>query len=137
MRVVLVRLSDNGEQTIGSLYVFNSEDEVMFSCYIMEPPWKDNKRNVSCIPAGTYTVNRRENARFGKHWILRRVPGRSYILIHVGNYNKSTRGCLLPGADLVDLNNDGLQDVVDSRITLDRLNEILPEEWEIEIVNLI
>lgn len=43
------------------------------------------------------------------------------------------RGCVIVGDDLVDINNDDLRDVVNSATTMEKLYEILPEEFEIEV----
>ena len=62
-----------------------------------------------CIPAGRYPLALRQEGRFhadysgrfsgihkGMIWV-REVPGRSWILWHVGNYAENTLGCLLLG----------------------------------------
>ena len=72
---------------------------------IMEPPWRDNRRNVSCIPAGAYGVVPHVSPRFGRCLLVTGVPERSHILFHAGNvggdvekgYHTHTHGCLLPG----------------------------------------
>jgi hypothetical protein len=63
------------------------------------------------------------------------VLDRDYILIHHGNFYYNTRGCLLPGDGVVDINNDGNLDVVNSRATMDKMNEILPDEFQLIIIN--
>ena len=72
---------------------------------IMEPPWRDNRRNRSCIPAGLYEVLPHVSPRFRRCLIVADVPGRSHILFHAGNiggdveqgWHTHTAGCLLPG----------------------------------------
>ena len=61
------------------------------------------------------------------------VPNRSYILIHSGNYNKHTLGCILVGATLSDINGDGYRDTTNSKETLNKLNEILPDYFKLTI----
>jgi len=63
----------------------------------LEPPWKMNERNVSCIPAGQYKIHSWESARFGKCYSLLDVPGRTNILFHAGNTVRDTTGCILLG----------------------------------------
>ena len=84
----------------------------IFSCpgvpgplHIMEPPWRDNRRNRSCIPPGVYEVLPHVSPRFKRCLLVTNVPERSHILFHAGNvggdvengYHTHTHGCLLPG----------------------------------------
>lgn len=67
-------------------------------CQSTELPWRDNARNVSCIPDGTYLLKRVKSAKFGDCLHVVGVPGRSGILIHPGNDpHVDSRGCILPG----------------------------------------
>lgn len=80
------------EGTNGTL--FNSDK---FLCYTIELPWNDNKRNISCIPEGTYEVEPRFSKRFKHHLILKAVKGRSFILFHPANDAlKELQGCIAP-----------------------------------------
>ncbi len=80
------------EGTNGTL--FSSET---FLCHTIELPWKNNKRNVSCIPEGQYEVEPRFSKRFKYHLILKAVKGRSYILFHPANDAlKELQGCIAP-----------------------------------------
>lgn len=63
----------------------------------MEPPWRDNKPNVSCIPKGEYECVWHRSPRYGWVYALTGVPDRSHILIHAGNIAAHTKGCILPG----------------------------------------
>ena len=70
-------------------------------CDTLENPWLNNQRNISCIPDGRYDVRirlARESAtRDYIHLLVQEVPERSYILFHIGNTAKDTRGCILVG----------------------------------------
>lgn len=66
-------------------------------CKTLENPWKDNHRNVSCIPEGTYVLTRTESQRFGRTFEISGVPGRTRILVHWGNRVRDTEGCVLLG----------------------------------------
>ncbi len=69
-----------------------------FHC--IERPWLDNRRNESCIPAGTYEVTFLPRSASGKYknvWHVHDVPGRSGVLIHKGNLVEHSRGCLIIG----------------------------------------
>jgi hypothetical protein len=70
-----------------------------------EPPWKGNRRGVSCIPPGAYVCTWRRSPRFGAVFHVDDVPGRESILIHPGNLagdaevglDTHTQGCILVG----------------------------------------
>lgn len=68
--------------------------------HTLELPWKENQRNISCIPPGTYQCKFLERTASGRYtyiWIVLGVEGRSGILFHSGNLLKHTQGCILPG----------------------------------------
>jgi hypothetical protein len=91
-----------------------------FWCYTVEPPWRDDKQNVSCIPEGVYTVRRQPWAkRLSRLWKLVDVPGRSGIYLHSGNTKYDTEGCILLGRYLGALDG-GTWAVIDSKETLIR-----------------
>lgn len=134
MRLVLIRSSDNGHQTTGRLIVISEGGTVAaFSC--LEPAWKDNQRSISCIPAGRYAVRKRHHERFGNHFHVLEVPGRDYILIHAGNYRSNTSGCILPGSGFGDINKDGQLDVVQSKVAMAALNNLLPDNFILDVVD--
>src|SRR5690606_26150009 len=91
VNVDLLRVSDtrgiNGE--------IRMEGELV--CYAIELPWKDNARNISCIPEGSYPLVKRYSKRFGWHILIKDVPDRSSILIHPANdAQKELQGCIAP-----------------------------------------
>lgn len=93
MHFFLKRLKeDNVAPTIGVL--FRPQGKPFFT---LEPPWLDNQNNVSCIPKGEYRFERYLSPTKGDCFILHDVPGRTFILIHIGNYLKDTEGCILIG----------------------------------------
>jgi hypothetical protein len=63
----------------------------------LELPWKNNARNVSCIPAGMYYCSYWSSSTMGNSYKLYDVPNRGGILIHAGNYIHDTEGCILVG----------------------------------------
>lgn len=71
--------------------------------HTLELPWRDNRRQRSCIPAGTYYCCVTNSPRFGRVYTVTGVPGRSHILIHSGNYagdvdkgyKSHVQGCIL------------------------------------------
>lgn len=63
----------------------------------LEPPWRFNERNVSCVPVGIYKCKPAHSPKYGRTWMLMNVPGRSGILFHRGNTVRDTSGCILVG----------------------------------------
>lgn len=119
MRATLTRNS-RALQSLGLLTVWDG-DKIMYMCDTIEPPWKDNKPNVSRIPTGTYKLKKRWSVRFRWHYHVLGVPGRELILIHPGNTFRHTSGCILPGDSFRDITGDGVVDVVNSRVMLNKL----------------
>ncbi len=69
--------------------------------WTLELPWRNNKRNNSCIPEGTYDCAYMPRSSSGKYrsvYHVRGVEGRSGILIHNGNLAAHTKGCILLGS---------------------------------------
>jgi hypothetical protein len=105
MIIKVKRYVHRSEFTIGKLYING-----VFECFTLE----DEKREVKVmhetrIPEGTYNITLRTYGRhhaiykekfpelhIGMLWI-RNVPGFEDILIHTGNHDKHTSGCLLVG----------------------------------------
>lgn len=68
-----------------------------FALFTMENPWLDNKKQLSCIPNGTYECEITQSPKFGKVYAVKNVPGRTHILFHKGNSPADTLGCILLG----------------------------------------
>jgi hypothetical protein len=101
----VIRFSGQADDTLG-LFMVNG----VFQCFTLE----DEQRTVKVfaetrIPAGTYRVelkkwggfHKRYSVRFksfhlGMLWV-RDVPNFEHILIHVGNRDDDTAGCILLG----------------------------------------
>lgn len=88
----LIRLEKSDEGTFGVLKL----DGKVY-CVTLEPEDKDNAQGVSCIPEGTYRCKRVDSPRFGNTFEITNVPGRSHILLHPGNLEDDTQGCVLLG----------------------------------------
>ncbi|MBS3992539.1 MAG: hypothetical protein KGZ87_02365 [Bacteroidetes bacterium] len=125
MIVVLQRTYyQNG--THGTIFV-NGEEV----CHTIELPWLNNKRQVSCIPEGSYMLRKRYNQKFKWHLALEAVKGRSGILIHPANdAKKELLGCIAPV-----LYHTGIGKGVYSRKSLDlllmKLNGVLETQERI------
>ena len=78
--VQLFRLKRSDQGTEG-LLVYDD-----FTCRTLELPWRENQKQISCIPAGEYDVEIRLSNKYGRVYWVRHVPNRTYILIHSGNY---------------------------------------------------
>ncbi len=90
----LIRFTPRPDATLGILLI----NDFPF-CATLEEPWRENKPNVSCIPAATYSVEWLHSMRFDKFLPrLKAVPGRDAILLHSGNHDGHTEGCILLGA---------------------------------------
>ena len=135
MRLLLERYPSSKVQTLGTLHIIDENDASIFDAVSLELPWKNNKRRVSCIPVGTYPTIKHVSPKFGKCFWIQDVPGRSEILIHKGNFYTNTLGCILPGADFTDIDGNDYLDVVSSKDTIDELLMILPDKFNITIVD--
>ncbi len=92
MKATIIRVEESDQGTIGVMIL----DGEAFCC-TLEPPDRDNKRDISCIPAGTYAAIRHNSPRFGDTFEITGVPNRSHVLFHAGNVVKHTKGCVLLG----------------------------------------
>ena len=105
-----------------------------FRCFSLELPWKDNKQNESCIPAGIYECEKYESSKYGcTCFRVLNVVGRSAISGHYGNYTRDILGCILFGESIADIDKDGIPDVTNSRATLEKLINVLPDKFQIQI----
>ena len=99
----------------------------------MELGWQDNKKRISCIPAGNYICKRRYSDKYKDHFHVTNVPNRDFILIHPANYSRQLLGCIGVGDAHIDIDKDGLKDVTNSKKTMAKLLQILPSEFILEI----
>lgn len=73
------------------------ECEGKFLCYTIELPWKENEKNISCIPEGEYFLRKRYSRKFAWHLELVAVENRSLILMHpANNALQELNGCIAP-----------------------------------------
>lgn len=131
MEYVLKRINSGPDGTFGEI---RYKGEVL--CVTCEDPWNDNKPRISCIPKGVYKVVRHGWAKdtpvkFKRVWELLNVPGRSAILIHAGNTQADTIGCILAGTSYGNI--DGKPGIVGSRAAIDKLRNILPESFTLRV----
>lgn len=128
--MVLYRNNYIGPEILGHLLVFedlpSGGSKLIFDCKTLELEWKNNARNVSCVPAGFYNIELETSNRFNRHlWELKGVPGRSEAKIHVANYYTQIQGCIAVGDMHTKINSDGFLDIRNSANTLSRLHNIM------------
>jgi len=111
MKLQVVRTQLGKDATNGLLFI-----DGLFECYTLEDQYQAVKvMHETCIPEGTYPIKLRTVGGFhtrykakypelhrGMLWI-QDVPGFEYILIHQGNTDEHTSGCLIVGDSQQDL----------------------------------
>jgi len=86
--------------TFGNMQMPNGEE-----LYTVEQLWRNNERNVSCIPEGNYRCRERFYNRGNYNAIhIVDVPDRDLILFHKGNTESDLQGCIAPGKGLAFIN---------------------------------
>ncbi len=120
-------------------------------CKTLELPDRNNQRDnpnteeneASCINADTYLVIKegpipandpdgRKERPYG-HFRLPVVAGRRGILVHRITYVKDLLGCIGVGSRHVDLNADGIPDIVESGKKLQWMYENFPDKFWLKI----
>lgn len=109
MQLEVIRFSSERDSTNGLLFDITGGCRNFLS-YTLEDEYREEKiMHETRIPAGTYEITLRTVGGFhakyterygdmhkGMLWV-RNVPGFEYILIHTGNTDEHTSGCLLLG----------------------------------------
>lgn len=136
LSVTVSRFSSTPLRTLGRLTIDGS-----FQCYTLEDAQRTTKiKGQTAIPAGTYKLALRDSPRFGKDTLwLRDVPGFEWILIHGGNTERDTEGCILVGEALADWDKEpGPDAIVRSQAALKALRAILvPRLKKGETIDLV
>ena len=108
MELKVIRMYSADDFTIGSLY--EEGEDRKFLCLTLEDEARVEKvYGETRIPMGRYRVTLRKVGGFHKRYAekfpnmhkgmlwVRDVPNFEYILIHIGNTDEHTAGCLLVG----------------------------------------
>ena len=108
MKLEVIRFNKGEDSTNGIL--FDVTNERKFLCYTLEDESRKEKvYGETCIPEGKYSINFRTeggyHAKYSKRFAdihmgmleVCDVPNFKYILIHCGNTDEDTAGCLLVG----------------------------------------
>jgi len=109
MKLEVLRFSSEDDSTSGLLFDITDSNR-KFLAYTLEDEYREEKEmHETRIPAGTYNVTLRTEGGFHQRYVakygdmhkgmlwVRDVPGFEYILIHTGNTDEHTSGCLLLG----------------------------------------
>lgn len=66
-------------------------------CNMIELPWRENEKRVSCIPEGKYFIRKRYSTKLKWHIEIVGVKNRSLILFHpANNALQELNGCIAP-----------------------------------------
>ena len=108
MKLEVLRISSQSDSTNGIL--FDTTKGRKFLAYTLEDEYRETKeKGETRIPAGTYKIKLRKEGGFHGRYTtkygsmhkgmlhVQDVPGFEYILIHTGNTDEHTDGCLLVG----------------------------------------
>jgi hypothetical protein len=91
-RITIIRVPSTDDGTFGVML-----DEKVPFCLTLERKWQNNEQGVSCIPEGFYVCERVKSPKFGDTFEVKNVSGRISILIHKGNIDDDSHGCILVG----------------------------------------
>lgn len=136
MRTIhIIRDWQDENQTLGKCTVYDEDNKPLFSSISLERGWRNNQKNVSCVPLGTYNCVLEWSNRFQMDlWELKGVPNRSECKFHSANYWYQLNGCIALGQKLKDLNADGYNDVTNSRNTMKAFHNALKGETRVDLV---
>jgi len=127
MDIMVDRFVSDEDTTISSVFV-----DGRFMCFGLEDEYRENKvSGETRIAAGRYAIKVRAEGGFHQRYSrkfpqfhqgmlhVRDVPEFEYILIHIGNTDENTDGCLLLGEQAV--TSIGDMRVNQSRVAYERL----------------
>jgi len=110
MKLKVVRTQFGKDATNGMLFIDDT-----FECFTLEDQYQEKKvYGETCIPEGTYKIELRTEGGFHQRYAKKfdfhkgmlhilDVPEFTWILIHIGNTDENTAGCLLVGDTQQDL----------------------------------
>ena len=132
MDIVIKILKEDNETTISRMFI-----DGKFICYVLEDQYQENKvKHETRIPELTYKLGVKDYGGFHNRYSkkfpeihkgmiqIMDVPNFSDVLIHIGNDDDDTSGCLLVGNN-VNLNN---MTVTSSRIAYEKVYPIIIDE---------
>lgn len=126
MRVYIQRYKGDKNQTTGILSIIDKNGWPVYVSPCIERGYMNNKRNISNVPAGTYSMQLEYSPKFNTDlWELKGVPNRSECKVHAANYWGQLNGCISPGLYLKDMNGDTYEDVAASKQALNNFHRVL------------
>jgi hypothetical protein len=118
-QVLLRRFRYLEQEILGTVIVFDQHGQILFDGMSIELAYRDNMRNMSCVPSGDYPLVLEHSNRFDELlWEIKGVPERSECKFHVANYYRQINGCIGLGREHADVDGDGFPDVTHSRDTM-------------------
>jgi hypothetical protein len=134
MQTLTIRRSiETDKNILGFATLTNSRGKIIFNCVTLELPFLANKKQISCIPMGTYRAIKTKSNSKGEVLLIKQVPDRSSILVHVGNYSKDTLGCVLVGRNIEYSEGTSEHYITQSRLTMSSLLSICLDDLFIVI----
>lgn len=118
--VHLHRRCQDINQTLGTCLVLDVNKCPAFVSIALERGWRNNEKDVSCIPIGEYDLVLEHSPAFGMElWEIKGVAGgRSEAKFHWANYWFELNGCPALGRRPTYLNSDRYTDVTSSKNTI-------------------
>ena len=89
-------------------------------CFTLEPYHRQNRVNLSSIPAGQYYCKPYSSDKYSETWEVTGVEGRSKILFHTGNTDEDSSGCIILGSEV---NDNG---VLESKKAFQQIKNLIP-----------
>ena len=137
MIVKLIRFSSQENSTLGLLYIDGA-----FQCFTIEDEFRTEKvMHETRIPEGIYELGIRDEGGFHERYKTKfrgihkgmiqvmDVPNFEYILLHIGNWEDQTSGCLLLG-NSVKQNVTGSGMVIESKIAYLRVYPLIMRQLQ-------
>ncbi|EEA7716381.1 hypothetical protein KCS34_001829 [Campylobacter coli] len=111
MKIKIIRRYTGKTCVIGKFKVLDDKEKILFECFSLEENKEGVERNKDLrIPEGIYDLKRHSPSRFENtlrsitkkddtmiNVFNEKVPFDRHILIHWGNTDKDTKGCILLG----------------------------------------
>lgn len=131
-RVFVIRDVIGRKLSLGLCIVTDTENnDILFTSQSLERGWLNNVRNISCIPTGIYKLRLEWSPKFQKDlWEIYDVPNRRECKFHAANFSRQLNGCIALGQDRIDIDNDGLIDITNSRNTMKKFHKALEGETQ-------